>query len=138
MSKHTVVCGVIINSDGALLVVRQGNRWILPGGSMEPGETDQACLVRHVGAMLPYLLPHSAEFYCEVADRPRRGPSTRVRAYRSDFVGDIKPLGTGIGSAGWHAHPERLQLSQPARRIITSLRLRGVLPQPTPWKTASR
>lgn len=42
--------GVVLIADGKLLLVRQNDRpfWVLPGGTLEPGESLDACAVREL------------------------------------------------------------------------------------------
>jgi len=40
--------GAIVERGGKLLLVRQGGRWMLPGGEVEPGESHAEALVREL------------------------------------------------------------------------------------------
>ncbi len=44
------VGAVVFDADNRLLLVRQNNRpfWVLPGGTLEPGETIAECIIREI------------------------------------------------------------------------------------------
>jgi len=53
-----VTCAIIRNDDGQILVVQRGEatdhplKWEFPGGKLDPGETEEECIIREVGEEL--------------------------------------------------------------------------------------
>ncbi|NJN15149.1 MAG: (deoxy)nucleoside triphosphate pyrophosphohydrolase [Oscillochloris sp.] len=86
-----VVAAVIRRDDGAVLLARRrpggpdGGRWEFPGGKLEPGEQDEACLARElheelgvtatIGALLAVGYGEYASFRIEL-----RGYQARILA----------------------------------------------------------
>ena len=85
-----VVCGIISNSEGKIFIARRkegktmGGKWEFPGGKLEQGETEQACLQRElleelgmqvkVGEKLGENEHHYTDF------------SIRLIAYQCEFI----------------------------------------------------
>lgn len=46
--KRFVVCAVIVDADGRVAVVKVGDRYFLPGGGIESGETETETLTREL------------------------------------------------------------------------------------------
>ncbi|KKU54807.1 MAG: NUDIX hydrolase [Candidatus Moranbacteria bacterium GW2011_GWE2_47_10] len=92
-----VAC-ILIEKEGRILLVKDGDFWSLPGGKIEKGESEIACMKREV-----------AEEICEeVISVTRRlpglfrgiSPTRRKNIEVAVFVGDI--AGSGLSQEGEH------------------------------------
>jgi 8-oxo-dGTP diphosphatase len=96
MSEVRVVAAAVIHQ-GRLLVAQRGpgqsqaGRWELPGGKVEPGETDAEALVRELMEELGIEVvagPHLAESPFTVGDRRLRLVAMAARW----VAGDLRPV----------------------------------------------
>jgi 8-oxo-dGTP diphosphatase len=108
MPELRIPCvGAILTAGGRILLIRRGHepekgRWSLPGGRIEPGETDQQALVREVREetgleVIPGPLVGAV-------DRP--GPGGRVlviRDYAATVAGGVLAVGDDADDARWFA-----------------------------------
>jgi uncharacterized protein (TIGR00730 family) len=115
--------------DGRLLTVRSAGkeRFYLPGGKREPGESDPTALVREVGEELGVRLDPST-LRCETvltdtADSFADGRRVRMVCYRAEHTGQPTP-GAEIAELLWAGPADIDRLAPAARRI-----LRAVLPR---------
>jgi 8-oxo-dGTP diphosphatase len=106
MPELRIPCvGAILTDGGKILLIRRGHepekgRWSLPGGRIEPGETDQQALVREVREetgleVIPGPLAGAV-------DRP--GPGGRVlviRDYAATVTGGVLAAGDDADDARW-------------------------------------
>jgi mutator protein MutT len=106
MPELRIPCvGAIITADGQILLIRRGHepeagRWSLPGGRIEPGETDQQALVREVREetrleVIPGPLIGAVE-------RPAPGGRVLViRDYAATVAGGTLAAGDDADDARW-------------------------------------
>ena len=136
MAEPRIPCvGAILTADGRILLIRRGHepeagRWSLPGGRIEPGETDQQALVREV----------REETGLEVVPGPlvgavdRRAPGGQVlviRDYAATVTGGTLAAGDDADDARWFSMREldRLPLST---GLLEALNEWGVAGRPVP------
>ena len=130
MSEIAAV-GALAVTDRALLLVRRGHppdvgKWSVPGGRVEPGETDEAAVVRE---MLEETGLH-VRVERLVGEVVRRGPGDivyRIRDYLVDVVGGTPAAGDDAAAVEWVAFtdlPER----ELTGGLVDALRSWAVLP----------
>jgi 8-oxo-dGTP diphosphatase len=86
--------------DGRLLLIRRGNEpgrglWSVPGGRLEPGETDAMALVREMAEETGLLVEPGA-----LVGRVQRGPFA-IADYRCTVVGGALRAGDDATDARW-------------------------------------
>jgi 8-oxo-dGTP diphosphatase len=101
-SDETVPCvgGLTYDPDGRLLLIRRGNEpgrglWSVPGGRLEPGETDAMALVREMAEETGLLVEPGA-----LVGRVQRGPFA-IADYRCTVVGGALRAGDDATDARW-------------------------------------
>jgi 8-oxo-dGTP diphosphatase len=101
-SDETVPCvgGLTYDPDGRLLLIRRGNEpgrglWSVPGGRLEPGETDAMALVREMAEETGLLVEPGA-----LVGRVQRGPFA-IADYRCAVVGGALRAGDDATDARW-------------------------------------
>jgi len=97
-----VVCvgAIVLDPAGRLLLVQRANepgagRWSLPGGRVEPGETDQDAVVREVAEETGLQVRTT-----RLAGRVRRGPYL-IADYTCELVGGVLRAGDDASDVRW-------------------------------------
>src|SRR6266704_1207488 len=106
MPELRIPCvGAILTAGERILLIRRGHepeagRWSLPGGRIEPGETDQQALVREVREEIPGPLAGAVE-------RPAPGGRVlEIRDYAATVAGGVLAAGDDADDARWFSVPE--------------------------------
>ena len=104
------VGAIITDRAGRLLLIRRGHapeagRWSLPGGRVEPGETDQQAVVREVREETG-LSVVCGELVGEVTRPWRDGRSLEIRDYAATVTGGELAAGDDAADARWAAREE--------------------------------
>ncbi len=134
--QRTIECvGAVIKDDqGRLLLIKRGHepaagRWSLPGGKVEPGETDQQAVLREVLEETGLIVTCGG--LVGVVQRP--GPPGAVfdiRDYAASVCGgDLRP-GDDAAGARWVTAAEAAALDAAAELtdgLLAALRSWGVL-----------
>lgn len=112
------VGAVITRADGWLLLVRRGNEpgrglWSLPGGRIEPGESEAAAVVREVREETGLTVAVGAQ-----AGRVQRGPYD-IADYFAVVTGGELAAGTDALDARW-ADPRELSTTPGLVDVLTS------------------
>ena len=101
-SDELVPCvgGLTYDPDGRLLLIRRGNEpgrglWSVPGGRLEPGETDAMALVREMAEETGLLVEPGA-----LVGRVQRGPFA-IADYRCTVIGGALRAGDDATDARW-------------------------------------
>ncbi|GGP11781.1 NUDIX hydrolase [Nonomuraea glycinis] len=124
---------IVFDPSRRLLVIRRGHPpgeglWSLPGGRVEPGETDAAAVRREVleetGLLVRVGAPAGA------VDRPAPNGGTYViRDYLATVTGGSLAAGDDAADARWCTHDELVRLPLTAG-LLDALTLWNVLPDP--------
>jgi len=130
MSEIAAV-GAIAVTDGALLLVRRGRppdvgTWSVPGGRVEPGETDEAAVVRE---MLEETGLH-VRVERMVGEVVRPGPGDvvyRIRDYLVDVVAGVPAAGDDAAAVEWVRFAD-LANRELTGGLVDALRSWAVLP----------
>ncbi len=120
------VGGLAYDRDGRLLLIRRANDpgrglWSIPGGRVEPGETDAQALVREM-AEETGLTVH----ICERVGRVRRGPYV-IADYRCTVIGGELEAGDDASEARWCSAADLARLPL-VDRLVETLASWGALP----------
>jgi ADP-ribose pyrophosphatase YjhB (NUDIX family) len=99
------VGAIITDAGGRLLLVKRGHepetgRWTLPGGRVEPGETDAAALVREIGEETGLRVTCGP--LVGSVDRPQPGGAIlEIRDYAATVTGGELVAGDDAADARW-------------------------------------
>jgi len=120
------VGAVIQRADGRLLLIKRGNEpgrglWSLPGGRVEPGETDEAAVAREVAEETGLVVTVGG-----LAGRIQRGRYD-ISDYFAEVVGGELAAATDALDACW-ADARELQDLETTSRLAELLTEWGVLP----------
>jgi len=146
MPEQRVPCvgAIITDAAGRLLLIKRGHepeagRWSLPGGRIEPGESDQQALVREVReetglAVTPGRLVGTV-------DRPQ--PDGRVlviRDYAAEVTGGDLTAGDDAAGARWVSLPgfDELPLTTGLKEALSGWGVGGPSPAPALIAEATR
>jgi ADP-ribose pyrophosphatase YjhB (NUDIX family) len=111
MAQQRVPCvgAIITDPTGRLLLIKRGHepeagRWSLPGGRIEPGESDEQALVREVREETGLTV--SAGRLIGSVDRPQPGGRVLViRDYAAEVTGGDLAAGDDAADARWVSLP---------------------------------
>lgn len=124
----TVPCvgAVITRADGRLLLIQRGNEpgrglWSLPGGRVEPGESDEAAVAREVAEETGLTVTVG-----KLAGRVRRGRYD-IGDYFATVVSGELAAATDALDARW-ADPRELETIPTTTGLVEALTSWGVLP----------
>ena len=128
---HGVACvgGLVYDGDGRLLLIRRANEpgrglWSIPGGRVEPGETDAEAVVREMVeetglTVVPRVL----------VGHVRRGPYV-IADYHCTVVGGDLRAGDDASDARWCSAADLAELPL-VDELLETLRGWGALPAQT-------
>lgn len=126
LSMKRVASAVVIK-DKKLLIVKKNETWILPGGKINPGETDLECLARELSEELKNVSVKSARYYDDFDGvSPHRKDSIRVTAYLTTIDGEPSPSAE-IKEVKWVSDFTSYPLSEVTQQIVNSLKEEGRL-----------
>jgi 8-oxo-dGTP diphosphatase len=135
MRRIPCVGAIITDAAGRLLLIKRGTqpeagRWSLPGGRVEPGESDQQALVREVAEETGLTVAPGP--LVGTVERPwRDGASLDIRDYRATVTGGELAAGDDAAEACW-AGPAELAKLPLTSGLAETLTRWGVLGQPAP------
>jgi uncharacterized protein (TIGR00730 family) len=118
--------------EGRMLAVRTHgkDRFYLPGGKREPGESDAAALVREVNEELGVQLQHEtlqlSTVIVDVAHGYAGGRQVRMACYTAQHVGTPAPNGE-IAEIAWLTHRDGPRCAPAARRVLDELHERDLV-----------
>jgi len=137
MPQQRVPCvgAIITDTAGRLLLIKRGHepeagRWSLPGGRIEPGESDEQALVREVREETG--LEVAPGRLVGVAERPWPGGVLVIRDYAAQVTGGDLAAGDDAADARWVSLPGfgGLPLTSGLQEILYEWGVAG--PPPTP------
>ena len=118
--------------DGQLLSTRSHgkDRYYIPGGKREAGETDQQTLLREISeeltvALDPASLEHAGTWEAPAHGHPA-GVLVRMTCYWATYTGELQPAAE-IAEVVWLTYRHREQVSAVDQLIFDSLREQGLL-----------
>jgi 8-oxo-dGTP pyrophosphatase MutT (NUDIX family) len=118
--------------NGAVLTARSRSRdrFYLPGGKREAGETDHAALAREIREelrvdLLPDTLQPVGEFVAQ-AHGQAAGTPVRMRCFAGDYTGQLTPAAE-IEEIAWLTYADRGKVSEVTAHIFDFLRAEGLL-----------
>jgi 8-oxo-dGTP diphosphatase len=99
------VGAVVLDHAGRLLLIRRANepgrgRWSVPGGRVEPGETDHQAVIREV-AEETGLAVEVTRLLGDVQRRAPEGAVLDIHDYRCRVTGGTLRAGDDAGDARW-------------------------------------
>lgn len=124
------VGAIITDGDGRLLLIRRGHapeagRWSIPGGRIEPGESDRQALVREVREETGLTV--TAGELAGTVERPAPGGVVLdIRDYTATVAGGSLRPGDDAADARWVSRPELAGLPL-TRGLLTALTAWGAL-----------
>jgi len=145
MPEPRIPCvGAIVTGDGRILLIRRGHepeagRWSLPGGRIEPGETDQQALVREVREETGLEVmpgPLAGE-----VDRPAPGGRVlEIRDYAATVTGGTLAAGDDADDARWFSLREldKLPLTTGLLTTLDDWGVADLVPSPALIAEATR
>jgi 8-oxo-dGTP diphosphatase len=136
MTEQRVPCvgAIITDQAGRLLLIRRRNEpgaglWSLPGGRIEPGETDQQAVVREVREETSLVVTCGA--LAGAVERPGlAGRVLDIRDYLASVTGGEVAAGDDAADARWVTPPEAAALDaagQLTDGLVAALTSWGVL-----------
>jgi 8-oxo-dGTP diphosphatase len=136
MTEQRVPCvgAIITDQAGRLLLIRRRNEpgaglWSLPGGRIEPGETDQQAVVREVREETSLVVTCGA--LAGAVERPGlAGRVLDIRDYLASVTGGEVAAGDDATDARWVTPPEAAALDaagQLTDGLVAALTSWGVL-----------
>jgi hypothetical protein len=126
------ICGIHINKEGKILLVKRGETFILPGGQPEGREKDKECLLREIRVEeLPNLKKITVgKWFGKFNGRtPFTNEPLHVRVYWLEIENGFEP-GAEISESGFFTHFDcvnSIKISGVTRQIVDILKERGYL-----------
>jgi ADP-ribose pyrophosphatase YjhB (NUDIX family) len=118
-----------IDSEKILLVQNKEEFWTLPGGKLNPGETERSALKRELSEKLPLISCGIFSFWNKVQSvTPTSGQDVEVHVFLGAVTNNIKP-GAEIKASGWFymKRIKNMRVSAPTRKILKLLVAEGRL-----------
>jgi len=134
MSGYVIPCvGAVIKDDrGRLLLIKRGHApgaglWSLPGGRIEPGETDAEALVREMREETGLVI-EAGQLIGTVRRPTQDGGLLDIRDYAATVTGGTLRAGDDAADARWVAASE-LETLPVTEGLVEALTSWGVLGQ---------
>lgn len=123
---RTAICAAVISEKKEILLVKKKQVWILPGGKLEPDESDLECLCREVSEEIPGTILKDFRFYNEFeGNTPHSKTLIKARIYFANLKpyvnGNLKRPAAEISAVEYAGNLEQYNLSDITRKIVDSL-----------------
>jgi len=120
--------GALVIKEGKILIVKDSQGWLFPGGKIQEGETDEDCLTRELAEELSNAKMESMKPYKDYKSlSTKHNKEVTVGMYFINLKDhNIKPSGE-VEQAVWTSTPEEYGLIPTAKQIIQDLRKEGKL-----------
>jgi len=123
--------GLIYIKDRKILVLRSKgkDKFFVPGGKREPGETDEQTLIRECKEEISIdIVPGSLKFVEKFKAEAYGKENTfvQITAYTADFNGEIKP-DSEIEELGWHDFSYMDVSTSPMKLILKYFKERDLI-----------
>lgn len=109
---------------------RGRDTYYIPGGKREPGESDEAALVREISEEISMVLdPSLLEFYGEFKAQAHGQPDgvlVRLRCYMTRERGKVKAAAE-IDEVAWLGYADRPKVSLAAQLLFDDLKEKGLI-----------
>ena len=106
------------------------DKYYIPGGKRELGETDSQALIREVWEELSVTVDTSSLIFMGVFEAPAHGQPegvlVRMTCYAGDYVGELQ-ASAEIEAMRWFNYLEKDQVVGDDKLIFDQLKLRGLL-----------
>ena len=128
MFMRKSISGIVIKEGRKLLLVRKKDIWILPGGKLEPEESNLDCLFREFKEELPDVKINEFYYYGSFKGKtPHKKDRLKTEAYFVNISGEAgKPSGE-INDLEWVEDFSNYNISDITNKVIKSLRKKDYL-----------
>jgi 8-oxo-dGTP diphosphatase len=106
------------------------DKWYIPGGKREPGESDEAALIREVKEellvdLIPETITHYGTFEAQAHGKPE-GTMVRMTCYTAQYTGELKPSAE-VEKMDWFDYSKRDSVSPVDQLIFDDLKGKGLI-----------
>ena len=106
------------------------DKWYIPGGKREAGETDQAALIREVKEELLVdiileTITHYGTFEAQAHGKPE-GTMVRMACYTAKYTGELKPSAE-VEKMDWFDYSKRDSVSPVDQLIFDDLKAKNLI-----------
>ncbi len=106
------------------------DKWYIPGGKREVGESDQQALIREIKEelqvdILPETLEHYGTFEAQAHGKPE-GTVVRMTCYTGKYQGQLTPSAE-VEKMDWFAYSQLDQVSPVDKLIFEDLKQKGLI-----------
>lgn len=124
--KKGVYAAIIKNQ--RLLLVRDESRWLLPGGKIEPNESQLETLCRETQEELAGTQLRNIRYFGEFRGKtPRSNKDIATFVYLAEIKGELLGHSNEILETRWIEYDTYLQLSDITRNVLNELKKKEYL-----------
>ncbi|MFZ2593790.1 MAG: NUDIX domain-containing protein [Minisyncoccia bacterium] len=106
------------------------DKWYVPGGKREGGETDQHALIREIKEeLLVDVIPESIQYFgtyeAQAHGKPE-GTMVRITCYTGQYDGELKPSAE-VEKMGWFDYSKRSDVSLVDQLLFDDLKAQNLI-----------